>query len=258
MRQRFGHVGGHWECDRRIRRAICALGTVTALVVPLTSVGLIGSVGGPAGASGAAKKYTSTSCALSGHMKFAPPGLSFTGSLGTKSIVTSDSSVVPGSILSGSGGCGSTPIMTKIKIPAADCRKSQIPICRPPTGKRHFAYGVASSLFDVDLVALMTSLSHGIAMSDNGNAVLGAVTLTGTSPIPFGGSCGPAVGMSLAGRTNVAGLTYRLLLCFVRDHGTGTTGGFFTDWTAAINGDSAITITAGSYGGVSSLTFVKV
>ena len=234
-----------------------------AVAMPATALAAVTTVGA-SGVAGAAKTYTSTSCALAGSVTFAAPGLSYTGSLGKKSTVTSVSSVTPGAILSGTGGCGATTITSKITTAATDCNVAPIPpatnpvICGSATTKLHYAYSNASNLATAGVSSIVASLSpKGIKLNDNGNKVTGAVTLGGTNSILPGGACGSSIGFSLAGNTNVAGLTYTLNLCLVGDTGTGTTGAFFTDYLAAAGGNTGITITTATLSGAT-LTFVKV
>jgi hypothetical protein len=87
--------------------------------------------------------------------------------------------------------------------------------------------------------------------------VTGAVTTPGTNSVLPGGACGSGIGFSLAGNTNVTGLTYALTLCLVGDTGTNTTNAFFTDYLAAAGGDTSITIATATVS-ASSLVFTKV
>ena len=234
-----------------------------AVAMPAAALAAVTTVSA-SGVAGAAKTYTSTSCNLTGSVTFAAPGLSYGGSLGKKSTVTSVSSVTPGAILSGTGGCGATTITSKITTAATDCNVAPIPpatlppVCASATTKLHYAYSNASNLATAGVSSIVASLGpKGIKLNDNGNKVTGAVTTLGTNSILPGGACGSDIGFSLAGNTNVAGLTYTLNLCLVGDTGTGTSGGVFTDYQAAAGGNTAITIASATLSGAT-LTFVNV
>jgi len=232
-----------------------------AVAMPATAMAAVtaGTVATTAGA--AAKVYTSTSCALAGSVTFSTPGLSHDGSLGKKSTVTSTSSLTPGAILSGTGGCGTTTVNSKIVSAATDCLTAPAPlppVCTLATTKLHYAYDTASSLASSGVAGIVASLSKGLKLSDNGNKVVGTVTLAGTTSV-IGGACGSGnLGFNIAGNTNVTGLTYNVLLCITGDTGPGTSGAFGTDYLAAAGGNTSITIATGVYGGNSALTFVKV
>jgi len=231
-----------------------------AVAMPATAMAAVTTVGA-SGVAGAAKVYTSTSCAVTGTVTFAAPGLSNAGSLGKKSKVTSTSAVTPGTILSGTGGCGTTTVKTKISTAATDCLTAPAPLpgaCAAATAKLHYAYSNASNLASAGVSSIVASLSKGLKLSDNGNKVTGTVTLAGTTAV-VGGACGTGnIGFQLAGSTNVTGLSYTLLLCLVTDTGTATTGAFGADYLAAAGGNTAITIASAGVSGASALTFVKV
>jgi hypothetical protein len=235
-----------------------------AVAMPASALAAVTTVGASGVAGAAAKVYTSTSCALSGSVTFAAPGLSYTGTLGKKSTVTSVSSVTPGAILTGTGGCGATGITSKIATAATNCNVAPVPpatnpvICSSATTKLHYAYSNASNLATAGVSSIVASLGpKGIKLVDNGNKVVGAVTTPGTNSILPGGACGSSIGFSLAGATNVTGLTYTLNLCLVGDTGAGTSGAFFTDYLAAAGGNTSITIASATLGGAT-LSFVKV
>jgi len=232
-----------------------------AVAMPATAMAAVTAGTAATTAGAAAKVYTSTSCALSGSVTFAAPGLSHNGSLGKKATTISTSALTPGAILSGTGGCGSTTVKSKVTSAATNCLTAPAPLppaCASATAKLPYAYDTASSLASSGVAGIVASLSKGIKLSDNGNKVTGTVTLAGTTAV-VGGACGAGnIGFNIAGNTNVTGLTYNVLLCITGDAGPGTSGAFGTDYLAAAGGNTTITIASGVYGGNSALTFVKV
>jgi len=232
-----------------------------AVAMPATAMAAVTTVGASGVAGAAAKVYTSTSCAVTGTVTFAAPGLSHDGSLGKKATVSSTSAVTPGTIVSGTGGCGTTTVKSKITTAATDCLTAPAPlpaVCASATTKLHYAYSNASNLASAGVSSIVASLSKGLKIADNGNKVVGTVTLAGTTSV-VGGACGAGnIGFQIAGSTNVTGLSYTLLLCLVGDTGPGTSGAFGTDYLAAAGGNTSITIATAVVSGNSALTFVKV
>jgi hypothetical protein len=227
--------------------------------MPAAALAAVTTVG-PAGAAAAkAKVYTTTSCAITGGVTFATPGLSYNGSLTKKSTSTSVSSATAGAILSGTGGCGSATVASKIVSASTNCNTATPPLpgaCSSETTKEFYAYDNASSLVSSGTSSIVSSLGpKGLKLNDNGNKVTVDITEAGTSSVLPGGDCGANVGFELSGNTSVAGLTYDLLLCITGDTGTGTTGSFYNDYVAAASGNAGITIASGIFGGDTALSF---
>ena len=225
-----------------------------AVAMPASAIAAVTTVSASGVAGAAAKVYASQTCAVTGTVTFAAPGLSNTGSLGKKANVTSTSAVTATGTGCGPGVSGSVGVKSKISTAATDCRIPAVPPAVLPgacalyntskaTAKTPFAYSNASNLATAGVSSIVASLSaKGLKLDDNGNKVTGAVTVGGTSSVLPGGACGSTVGFSLAGATNITGLSYALTLCLVGDTGTNTTGAFFTDYLAAAGGDTTITI----------------
>jgi len=194
---------------------------------------------------------------------FAAPGLSFVGSPSKKSSSYSTGVDTATGTGCGPGTSGTASVNNKITTAGTDCNVPPVPpatnpaVCASATTKLHYAYDTSAGLASHGVASIVASLSKGIKLDDNGNKVTGAVTADGTSRV-VGGACGSGIGFSIAGATNVTGLSYSLLLCLVGDTGTGTTGTFLTDYLASAGGNTGITIASGVYGGASSLTFTKV
>ena len=234
-----------------------------AVAMPAAALAAVTTVGA-SGVAGAVKTYDSQTCAVTGSVTFAAPGLSYSGSLGKKSTVKSLSSETATGTGCGAGVSGSAGISSKITTAATDCNIPPVPpatnpaICASATTKQHFAYSNASNLATAGVASIVASLGpKGLKLYDNGNKVTGAVTTPGTNSVLPGGACGSGIGFSLAGNTNVTGLTYALTLCLVGDTGTNTTNAFFTDYLAAAGGDTSITIATATVS-ASSLVFTKV
>ena len=236
-----------------------------AVAMPASALAAVTSVGiaGPAGAVG--KTYTTMSCTITGNVTFAKPGLSYNGSL--SSATTSKAK----SVATATGtGCGKntsadpsgTVNVTKdtITSPNTDCNTSSSPpgACANKTATKHYAYDNSSSLASAGTSSIVTSLGpKGIKLVDNNNAVTGDVTSGGTSEVTPGGACGSNVGFQLQGNTNVSTLTYDLLLCITGDTGTNTTGSFYNDYIASLEGNASIVIATGIFGGNSEVSFTE-
>ena len=234
-----------------------------AVAMPAAALAAVTTVGA-SGVAGAVKTYDSQTCAVTGSVTFAAPGLSYSGSLGKKSTVKSLSSETATGTGCGAGVSGSAGISSKITTAATDCNIPPVPpatnpaICASATTKLHFAYSNASNLATAGVASIVASLGpKGLKLYDNGNKVTGQVTAPNTTTVVPGGACGSAVGFSVAGNTTVTGLTYVLTLCLVGDTGTGTSGTFLTDYLAAAGGDTSVTVATASVSS-SSLVFTKV
>jgi hypothetical protein len=261
-----------------IRKLLVIAAAVAMPASALAAVTTIG-VAGPAGA--VAKVYTSQTCALTGQVTFAKPGLSYNGSVSAATVSKAKSAATETG-----AGCGKITLLdptgtvnvskSTITTASTDCNIPPVPpatlpgACANETLTKHYAYDYASALASSGVSSIVSSLSAtGIHIVDNHNAVVGQVTSGGTSEVLPGTSCGTDVGFELSGNALVAGvpvpgLTYDLLLCIVGDTGTsgpltsGTTGSFYNDYIAALGGNAGITIATGIFGGSSLLTFTKV
>jgi hypothetical protein len=230
-----------------------------AVAIPASALAAVTTIGS-SGAAFAGKTYTSQTCTISGNVVFAAPGLSYNGSVGKKSVTDS----VATSTFTGTG-CGaktatSETLSLKIASTGTDCKTASPPPagCSAATTKEYWLYDTSSSLASAGVSSIVASLGpKGLKLDDNGNTVKGAVTSGGTSQVAPGGACGTNVGFDVQGNTNVAGLTYDLLLCITGDTGTNTTGSFYNDYIASSEGDPSITIATGIFGGSSLLTFTK-
>jgi len=230
-----------------------------AVAMPAAALAAVTTVGSAGIAGAAAKTYDSQTCTLSGQVTFATPGLSYNGSLSKKSTSTSASSAT----FSGTG-CGNKTATTstlnsKIVTANTNCNTATPPLpgaCSGETAKEFYAYDNSSSLASGGTSSIVTSLGpKGISIYDHGNKVNGQLTTDGTTAVDPGGACGTNVGFQLQGNTNISGLTYDLLLCITGDTGTSTTGSFYNDYIASSEGDAAIVIATGIFGGSSELSF---
>jgi hypothetical protein len=191
-------------------------------------------------------------------VNFAAPGLSYLGTIGKKST----SSISATSTFTGTG-CGpkATPttstLALKITSAATNCNTVVSPPagCSQETAKDFYLTDTAASFAGSGVSSIVASLSKGIKLIDNGNKVVGNVTVGGTSLV-VAGVCGTGnAGFQLTGSTNVTGLTYDVLLCITSDTGPGTSGQLGVDAIAASGGNEGITIATGGFGGASLLTF---
>ena len=243
--------------------------TAAAVTMSITTVGVASvAMSGEAGA--AAKVYTSQTCAITGGVTFAAPGLSHNGVLGKKSTVKSVSAITATGAGCGTSGGTTTSISNKIVTVATDCTVPATPPAVLPGacdsyvagGKSKYAYDNASNLASAGVSSICTALSaKPIKAVDNGNKVnlLVNPNCSGVHSVVPGGICGATgLGFDLTGDTSVTGLTYEVLLCITGDTGTDTTNSFFTDYlSAAGNPASTVVIASGTFGGSSALTFVK-
>jgi len=227
-----------------------------AVAMPASALAAVTAVGST-GIAGAAKSYTTQTCAISGGVTFATPGLSYAGSLSKKSTSESLSAATATGTGCGAGVTGVGHLTSKIVSDSSLCSSaSPPPACAGATSKLKYYYDNASSLATAGVASIAASLHKGLKLYDNGNKVTAEVTVAGTSSVTPGEACGTNVGFQLSGDTNIAGLTYDLLLCITGDTGTGTSGAFYTDYVGALEGSSTV-IATGSFGGASGLTFTE-
>jgi len=230
-----------------------------AVAMPAAALAAVSTVGSAGVAGAAGKTYDSQTCAISGSVTFATPGLSYNGSLSKKSTSTADSAATSTGTGCGNKTTGTSTLKNKIVSPSTNCNTATPPLpgaCAGETSKEFYAYDNSSSLASSGTSSIVTSLGpKGINIYDNGNKVNGQVTTDGTSAVDPGGACGTNVGFQLQGNTNVSGLTYDLLLCITGDTGTDTTGSFYNDYIDSSEGDAAIVIATGVFGGSSGLSF---
>jgi len=231
-------------------------------------------------ASAAKPAPTPGTCATSGTVVFATPGLSSTGAITSK---TTESTATTQAAASGSI-CGTAPIKVKIASATSACW-STLPVYNKtaPVGGV-LASGAASSCdvggasassdptviaADVKLAlkspryydtlgGLATSLptivsainAKPLKISNNGNK--GVLTATSAAFATLA-QCPVGVGFAISGTTTFAGAGHVLIVtCLVGDSGTGTTGSFSADLSsptaviasATIAGASAMTYSA--------------
>ena len=241
-----------------IRKLLVIAAAVAMPASALAAVTAVGSTGVAGAVAAKGKTYTTQSCTISGGVTFAAPGLSYAGSLSKKSTSESVSSAHATGTGCGSGSSGVGVLTSKIVSDSTLCAGavSPPPACAGATSKLKYYYDNASSLATAGVSSIAASLSKGLKLYDNGNKVTAEVTVGGTSSVDPGGACGTNVGFQLSGDTNIAGLTYDLLLCITGDTGTGTTGAFYTDYIGALEGSSAVLAT-GIFGGASGLSFTE-
>jgi hypothetical protein len=230
-----------------------------AVAMPAAALAAVTTIGSAGIAGAAAKTYDNQTCAISGAVTFATPGLSYNGSLTKKTTSTSVSSATSTGTGCGNKTATTSTLNSKIVSPSVNCNTATPPLpgaCAGETAKEYHAYDNSSSLASSGTASIVSSLGpKGIAIYDHGNKVTGLVTTDGTTAVDPGGACGTNVGFQLQGNTSVSGLTYDLLLCITGDTGTSTTGSFYNDYIASSEGDAGIVIATGIFGGSSGLTF---
>ena len=222
-----------------------------AVAMPAAIMAGVSATTGAGIASAKALPPVAVTCNLTDTVTFAKPGLSYNGTLTNKTSEKSKSatSASPGN----PAACPTKGIKNNITSTTSSCATdpSPAPACALASAKTlakdPYFYDTASSLATAGVSNIVSSLSPGVATTDNGTKVVLAVTTGGTSSILPGGACGSTVGFHLSGAVNLAaggstGLSYTLNICLTSDTGTGTSGTFFTDYAAAAGGNTGITI----------------
>jgi len=229
-----------------------------AVAMPAAAVAGVSAIGGAGIASAKALPPVPTTCALTGTVTFAKPGLSYNGSLTNKTVTTSKTAITP------SGLCGTKAIKSKINSTPGVCATDPTPapacaLASPKTlAKDPNFYDTASSLATSGVTQIVASLAGGIPAVNNGTKVTLQVTAPGTNAILPGGACGATVGFHLQGGVTNGGANvtaYSLDICLSTDTGTGTTGAFFTDYAAAAGGNTGVTLATAGLGAGSQLVF---
>ena len=230
-----------------------------AIAMPAAAMAGVSAIGGAGIASAKALPPIPGSCALTGTVTFAKPGLSYNGSITNKTTSMSKTAITPGGSV-----CGVKAIKSKIISATSVCATdpTPAPICAltpaKTLAKKPNFYDTASSLATAGVSSIVTSLAAGIPAVNNGTKVTLQVTAPNTSSILPGGVCGSTVGFALTGGVTNGGAnvtSYALNICLTGDSGTGTTGAFFTDFAAAAGGNTGITIAGATLGAGSTLTF---
>ena len=231
-----------------------------AVAMPAAAFAGASAVTGASIASAKALTPVAVTCSLSDSVTFAKPGLSYNGTLTNKTTESSKSATSPGT--GNPAACPTKAIKNKIATATSSCATDPTPApeCALASAKTlakdPYYYDTASSLATSGVTSIVSSLSPGVATTDNGTKVVLEVTTAGTSSILPGGACGATVGFHLSGAVDLAaggstGLNYTLNICLTADTGTGTSGVFFSDYLAAAGGNTSITIASAT--GTSSL-----
>jgi len=228
-----------------------------AVAMPAAAVAGMTAIGGAGIASAKALPPLTGTCALTGTVTFAEPGLSYDGTLTNKSVETTKTAITP------SGICGTKAIKSKINsTPTACATASPAPACGLATAKTLAKdpdyYDTASSLATSGVSQIVTSLAAGIPAVDNGTKVTLQVTSGGTGAVLPGGACGSTTGFALTGAVTNGGTavsSYSLTICLTGDSGSGTSGSFFPDYLSAAGGNTTVTIAGATLGAGSQLVF---
>ncbi len=210
---------------------------VTAAVAALPA-GVL-AVGSGSAIAGAAKVSTTppaATCALSGAVAFAKPGLTAKGH-GTKASV---SKWAIGTTETGTN-CG-TALNIKVLTPGTSanaCTGTNVPA--PGCVPGGYYYNKATDFGGSNLSSLKDAFANGIQILDGGNKYKLAAT---SATSIFGNQCGASIGYLLKG--NVIGFgttTWTLTLCYAGDTGTNvstnqTNSSFWLDWYALASGQA--------------------
>jgi hypothetical protein len=201
-------------------------------------VSMVAIVGG-ANVAGAAKAPPpqALSCAVSGTVTFAAPGLSYNGTVSaSKTSTTTSYTTYAGA------GCGAPNTQT-ITAKSTKCPK----VAAPATGtciKPNYLYDTTSSFISGGTTDIQKALKKGIATTDHGQAVtLKLAKPVGATVIDPGGACGTnESGFSVTGAVKkYSTTTWTLTLCLGTDTGTNTNNSFTADLLLA-NGSNGIVI----------------
>lgn len=253
------------------------LALAVAVAVPAT---LLAGTTGPGVAAATKLAPTPGTCAITGSVTFAAPGISGPGSVTTKTVVSSTSTITPatGSL------CGVKVIKSKIPTTTSACW-SVLPVYSKtaPVGgtlapgaasacdiggataatdpvlngtdikkaiKSKYFYNSSGAFIAAGTTSIVAALTaKPIKLSNNGNT--SPLTLSGaTSQLP-GGACGPYAGFQITGTTSFANASHVVIdICLASDSGPATTGSFVTD----LLGGTA-TIAVGVIGATSNITY---
>lgn len=256
---------------------------VIAAAVAMPAAALAGIAGGGVASAKVLGPPATGSCAISGAVTFAKPGITYGGTITNKTSEKSSSAITPAS----TSICGTKTIKDKIPSNTTQCWSTLPTYSKTaPVGgvlvsgaapscdvggasaasdsnivaadvktalKDQFYYDNAAGFVSGGTTSIVAALAGGVPVTNNGNA--GTITVTGSSAITGSGSslqCGAGVvGFEIDGTTTFAGAGHAVIdICLSSDTGTGTTGNFEND----LLGGSA-TIVTGVIGGASNITY---
>jgi hypothetical protein len=232
-----------------IRKILVVTAAFAMPVAALTAVTTVASSGVAFAKGGPPEAMT---CAQTGSVTFAKPGLTYGGTLTgkatteTKAVVAGTGDALP---------CGTKAIKLKIISPTTACSApSPAPACSGATVKDPNYYDSAAGFTGGStLTDLATALAAGIKTTDNGTKVTLEFGSDSVSSSCLGAG---TLGFEIQGNVNDAagptGLTYTDNVCLTTDTGISTTGNFTADLTADESAAVSTIKTAG-IGGVSSL-----
>lgn len=248
--------GGIAVGTARVHRTVL-MGVATALLLPVSTIVLLGATTGTASAS---PVYSSspTTCALGLSINWPAPGLSTNGNLTT----SSTSSVT---ISNESSSCGTAPTLPPIVNKNTKCTPTSTPISCPSTQKGYYienslsgfaTFGATDSLLKYVKKGL-TSLTAG-GITDTLKATAAGVTPSGALSCPTNPNSGGGTeeGFWIQGvvKASTAGKPYKnqpfqAVICLGGDTGTNTTGNFNKDL-----GSSAVITSASADASASYIT----
>jgi hypothetical protein len=248
-----------------------------AVAMPISAIAAVTT----AGVAGAAAKPAPQTGAfpITGAVTFAAPGLSAAGSITSKTVEDSSSSITP------SGFGGTKAIKSKIPSNTTPCW-STLPVYNKtsPVGgtlasgaasacdvggasaagdptivatdvktaiKDQYSYDSAASFAGSGTTAIVAALNaKPIKLSNNGNSSV--LTVTDANSVLPGGDCGAGVvGFEINGTTTFTGASnVTIRICLTDDTGPSTTDNFFTD----LLGTTA-TIATATIGGLSQVEY---
>jgi len=235
-------------------RKMLVIAAAVAMPASALAVGAIG--GGVASAKGTPISFSAT-CAASGTITYAPPGLTHDGSVGTgKTSATTTSAVTFSGPGCGSGGTtAGRSIVSKNskcgKLPNQGVGGATVPGCV----KGDTYYGQASAFAGSGAANVQKALKK-VSLTIEGITFPGKTS--STSLITPGGACGGEAGFQLAGTVKnkaYTATTFSLRVCLGADTGTnlsanGTTdpqtsstgANSFHDIGAALGGDTSVVV----------------
>jgi hypothetical protein len=212
----------------RIHRKI--LFGAAAVLLPVSTVALVGATSGVASATGAIE------CSVAAEVTFATPGLSASGAESTsKSSVTTTTAPTIGNIenCGGSSSVGALTITTK----STKCTGAGLPASNPAcTAKHQYGYDSWANYESSGTSGIAKSLKHLTATVDG---VLYAFKISGAAATTCHPTAGPQagdteVGFAITGSVKspktAKGDSLTLTACLGSDSGPGTTGTFDGDF----------------------------
>ena len=230
-----------------------------AVALPAAAMAGVTAFGGAGIASAKALPPVTGTCALTGTITFAKPGLSYNGTLTKKTAEATKTALTPGG-----GICGVKAIKNKIVYTPAACATdpSPAPECALASvktlAKDPNFYDTSTEPATTTLSKIVAGLAAGIRAVNNGTRVTLQVTPPNSSDIFPGGVCGTEFGFAFSGGVTNGGASvshYALNICLTGDSGASTSGDFFTDLVASAGGNTAIVIAGSTLGAGSTLTY---